>query len=151
MGTNYSKEKGNRAEIKARDELRKLTGLPWERTPLSGALDEKHGLKSDLYVPNEKNHYCVEVKHYQDDHFNSGLFTHKDPQILVWWQQTLRESNQVGKKPLLIYKFDRSKMFAAFEEMPSANYRYVFINIPGYEFYTALLSDYIKYEQPIFI
>ena len=56
--------KGATAETKARDELRKLTKLKWERVPGSGALDEKHGLKGDLYVPNEKNLFCVEVKHY---------------------------------------------------------------------------------------
>lgn len=146
-----SREKGARAETKVRDELRSLTGLKWERVPGSGALDEKHGLKGDLYIPNEKNRFCIEVKHYADDHFNSGLFTHKEPQLISWWEQTIRESKQVGKKPLLIFRFDRSKMFAAFEDMPSANYRFVFVNIPGYEFYTALLTDYIKYEQPVFI
>lgn len=146
-----SRDKGARAETKVRDELRTLTGLKWERVPGSGALNEKHLMKGDLYLPGEKNVYCVEVKHYCDDHFNSGLFTHKEPQLIEWWRQTLRESAQVGKKPLLIYKYDRSKLFAAFEEMPSANYRFVFINILGHEFYTALLSDYIKYENPKFI
>ncbi len=151
MSSNPSKEKGTRAETLARDALRKLTGLKWERVPGSGALDEKHGLKADLYVPNEKNLFCVEVKHYKDDHFNTGLFTHKSPQLIEFWEQTIRESNQVGKEPLLIFKHDRSKLFAAYREMPSANYRYVFISVLNHEFYVANLDDYIMYEKPKFI
>lgn len=143
--------KGATAETKVRDELRKLTKLKWERVPGSGALDEKHGLKGDLYIPNEKNLYCVEVKHYKDDHFNTGLFTHKSPQLIEFWQQTKRESKQVGKEPLLIFKHDRSKLFAAYESMPTANYRYAFISILDFEFYVATLDDYITHEQPKFI
>lgn len=151
MSSNSSKEKGTRAEMLARDYLRKLTGLKWERVPGSGALDEKHGLKADLYIPNEKNLFCVEVKHYKDDHFNTGLFTHKSPQLVEFWQQTKRESKQVGKDPLLIFKHDRSKFFAAYESMPSANYRYAFISILGFEFYVATLEDYLTHENPKFI
>ena len=44
--------KGARAETQVRDKLRELTALNWERVPSSGALDPKHGLKGDLYVPN---------------------------------------------------------------------------------------------------
>jgi Holliday junction resolvase len=145
-----SRIKGATAETKVRDELRKLTGLKWERVPGSGALHEKHGLKGDLYLVGTVNHYCVEVKHYKDDHINTGLLTHKQPQLIDWWEQTIRESKQVDKKPLLIYKHDRSKLFAAFLEMPSANYRYLFVDILGHQFYTSLLEDYIKYEQPKF-
>lgn len=146
-----SRDKGARAELKVRDDMRTLTGLKWERVPGSGALHEKHGLKGDLYLPNANNLYCIEVKHYAEDHINSGLFTHKTPQLIEWWEQTIRESAQVNKLPLLIYKYDRSKLFAAFKEMPTANYRYMFVNILGHEFYTCLLEDYIVNERPKFI
>ena len=119
--------------------------------PGSGALNEKHGLKGDLYVPNEKNLYAVEVKHYADCHLTSNLLTDKSPQLLEWWEQAIRQGKQVSKKPLLIYKHDRSKLFAAYEDMPSANYKYIFVSINGYEFYTSLLEDYIKNENPKFI
>jgi hypothetical protein len=143
--------KGATAETKARDELRKVTKLKWERVPGSGALDEKHGLKGDLYIPNEKNLYCVEVKHYADDHFNTSLFTGKQPQLIDFWQQTIRESGQVNKQPLLIFKHDRSKFFAAYKDMPTANYRYAFISVLGHEFYVATLEDYLNHEKPKFI
>jgi len=49
-----SRAKGRTAEIQCRDKLRKLTGLSWERTPLSGALSPNHMLKGDVYVPETK-------------------------------------------------------------------------------------------------
>lgn len=143
--------KGARAETLIRDQLRTLTGLVWERVPSSGALDPKHGLKGDLYVPNEKNLYVVEVKHYAEDHLTSNILTDKSPQLLTWWQQATRQGHQVSKIPLLIFKHDRSKVFAAFEEVPTGTYRYLYINNSGYEFFVCLLEDWIRHEQPKFI
>lgn len=149
--SNPSKEKGTRAETLAKEVLTKLTGLNWQRTPLSGALDAKHGLKSDLYIPNERNVYAVEVKHYKDDHLNTTLFTGKNPQLIDWWKQTVRESEQINRKPLLIFKHDRSKLFCAYTEMPSTSLPYIFVSIQGYEFYISLLEDWVTHEDIEFI
>ena len=145
-----SKAKGATAEIKVRDELRRLTKLPWERVPMSGALDPKHGLKADLYIPNTNNRFCVEVKHYKDDHLNTTLFTGKSPQLIEWWEQTIRESAQVGREPVLIFKHDRSKLFCAFKDMPTSHFNYIFMNIQNHEFYVALLEDWLRHEAPKF-
>jgi hypothetical protein len=143
--------KGARAETTIRDQLRKLTNLQWERVPSSGALDPKHGLKGDLYVPGEKNLYSVEVKHYEEDHLTSAILTGKSPQFFEWWAQAVRQGDQVKKIPLLIFKHDRSKVFCAFEDMPSSEYRYFFINALGYEVYVSLLDDFVIHEAPKFI
>jgi len=111
-----SRAKGRTAEMKARDMLRKLTNYTWERIPASGALSEVHGLKGDLYIPKKDNYWCVEVKHYKDDHLTSKLLTSKTPQLVTWWEQTKRQAEQVEKEPLLIFKHDRSKWFIAFME-----------------------------------
>lgn len=145
-----SRAKGARAEAVVRDYLKKMTGLGWERVPSSGALDPKHKLKGDLYLPDMKNYYCIEVKHYAEDHINSGLLTNKNPQLLDFWKQTVREALQVNRMPLLIFKFDRSKLFCAFEDMPTQNYRFVFVSVDGYEFFVALLEDWITKEAPKF-
>lgn len=145
-----SRAKGATAETKVRDELRKYTRLKWERVPGSGALDPKHRLKGDLYIPSIENIYCVEVKHYKDDHLNTSIFTGKNPQLIQWWEQTIRESAQINREPLLIFKHDRSKIFCAFKDMPNRYFNYMFININNHEFYIALLEDWIKYEQPKF-
>ncbi len=144
--------KGARAETDVRDKLRLATGLQWERVPSSGALDAKHGLKGDLYIPNEKNLYSVEVKHYKDDQFTSSIFTAKSPILFTWWDQALRQGRQVGKEPLLIFKHDRSKLFVAFEDFPDGEYLYSYIHYADtHPFYVALLDDWLKHEKPKFI
>jgi len=108
-----SKAKGSRAELAVRDILRKHTGLEWERTPLSGALDAVHGLSGDVYIPREKNKYTIEVKHYKDCHINHLLLSAENHQIFLWWKQAEREAIENRNKPLLIFKHDRSKLYVA--------------------------------------
>ena len=143
-----SRQKGARTELKVRDFLREYTDLNWERVPASGALDEKHGLKGDLYIPGEKNRYCIEVKGYADDHLTSHILTSKNPTLVDWWEQTLRESQQIKREPLLFFKFDRSKIFVAFKPMPSSDqYNYVYVNRPPYQFYVSLAEDWLFHES----
>lgn len=143
--------KGAKAETDTKIILKKHTGLGWERTPGSGALDEKHLLKGDLYIPGKENLYCVEVKHYEDDHLTSQILTSKNPQLIQWWEQAVRQGIQVGKKPLLIFKHNRSKMFVAFQDLPTADYRKLYLEIMDYVLYIAVLEDWLKYESPRFI
>lgn len=153
-----SRAKGRTAETNCRDELRKLTGLKWERTPLSGALDAKHKLKGDLYVPGTNLKYCVEVKHYADDHISTKLLTGKNPTFLEWWEQTVREAGQMDSNPLLIFKHNRSKWFAAFCDwdvaiaLEDAGKMYLSINNPVGEplhsiIYICLLTDFCESEE----
>lgn len=143
--------KGARAESLIKDALKKHTGLKWERVPGSGALDPKHMLKGDIYVVNANNIFCVEAKHYADDHLTSSVLTSKNPQLIQFWEQTVRESGQVGKEPLLIFKHDRSKLFVAFKEFPNGGYNYFYIHHSPHEFYVALLEDWITKESIKFI
>jgi hypothetical protein len=144
--------KGARGETDAIKVLKAYDGNNWQRIPMSGALNATHGLKGDLYVPNSLNIYCVEVKNYADDHLTSKILTDKKSQFQEWWEQTIREAAQVSRKPLLIYKFNRSKMFCAYKDMPNyTNYNWMFINVNGHEVYTSKLEDWLKYEQPRFV
>jgi len=146
-----SRVKGATGETKVRDVLRQYTKLQWERVPGSGALDHKHGLKGDLYVPGKVNRYCVEVKNYKDDHLTSKILTSKNPQLIEWWEQTLRESKQVGKKPLLIFKFDRSKLFVAYQDFPPDSLAFLGIHTDEHDFYVSMLEDLLLLHQPRFI
>ena len=146
-----SREKGARAETKVKEVLREFTGLNWQRTPGSGALDPQHLLKGDLYVPGEKNFFCVEVKHYEEDHLTSGILTHKNPQLFSWWEQCTRQAEQVNREPLLIFKHDRSKLFCAYAELPLNYVPFMFISRNPHEFYVSLLEDWVKIENPKFI
>ena len=146
-----SKAKGSRAEEKARDILREYTKHKWERTPFSGALSANHKLKGDLYIPSENTVFCVEVKHYAEDNFTSKLFTDKSPTLIAWWEQTLREAEEMEKLPLLLYKFDRSKWFVAtlFEPKKCSVYSYIKYN--DHSFYTLQLEKWLMNERPEFI
>lgn len=145
-----SRDKGMRTEIQVRDLLRKLTGLQWERTPLSGALNAVHGLKADLYIPNEHNIFSVEVKGYKDDHISSKILTDKTPQIEEWWIQAERQAKETGKKPLLIFKHDRGKIFCATREVVDDNVpRYLYISY--LDLIILKLEDFINYCKPEWI
>jgi hypothetical protein len=167
-----SKQKGARAENAAKDILIKYTKLNWQRIPLSGALDAKHGLKGDLYIPNVNNVFCIEVKHYADDKITSKILTDKESQLQKWWLQTIREADEINKIPLLIFKFDRSKWFVGFNNhaitnsyssqlnMPKTTYRWLEYNWnvnfkPGIlkdaPFFIAKLEDWLVKENPEFI
>lgn len=146
-----SRQKGYTAELNARNKLRELTKLPWERVPQSGALSENHKLKGDLYIPECKNLFCIEVKHYKDDNLTSKILTGKNPKILEWWIQAESQARKVSKIPLVIFKHDRSKWFVIFNHIknPKDSYRHLYIN--KFNLYFAKLEDFIKYEEVIFI
>jgi Holliday junction resolvase len=145
-----SRQKGARAESEAKGVLRKYTGLQWERVPGSGALSAAHKLKGDLYVPEAKNVYCIEVKHYKEDHISSKILTDKNPQISKWWEQAERQATQVEQKPLLLFKFDRSKWFVAFRDQTnSIDYRWLHYNSDN--IIIAKLEDWLTFEKPKFI
>lgn len=146
-----SRAKGARTETIVRDMLRKHTKLNWERVPGSGALDPKHLLKGDLYVPGMTNLFAVEVKGYAEDHLTSQILTAKTPQLIEFWIQAYRQAHQVNKRPLLIFKFDRSKVFVAFEDLPTSNYRFLCVSCNEYEFFVALLEDWLKNENTQFV
>jgi len=143
-----SRQKGARTEALIKKKLTELTGLKWERVPGSGALNEVHKLKADLYIPDESNIFAVEVKGYATDHINSGLLTHKTPQIEEWWIQAVRQGKQVQKRPLLIFKYDRSKVFVCFQDEPVEEYRYLYYS--HLDVYIALLEDWLL-DKPKFI
>lgn len=147
-----SRAKGARAELVIRDILRKHTGLNFERTPSSGALDARHGLKGDLYIPQERNIYAIEVKHYEGDHISSKILTDSNPQVIKFWEQAVREATQNNNLPLLIFKFDRSKVFVAFcDSIPNEKYKYLYISTQGHSFYISLLEDWLNHQEPKFI
>lgn len=145
-----SKAKGARGELKVRDELRKLTGLNWERTPGSGMYSQSHGLKGDIYVPGTTNMYTIEIKNYEEDHLTSKIFN-KSSKLMEWWEQAMRQADQNGNEPLLIFKYDRSKLFVAYKYQ-SNDYKYnnITVRIDDYVFNIALLDDWVLHENPKF-
>lgn len=120
-----SRAKGARAEYGVRDALREYTGLAWDRVPGSGGFGASHGLKGDIYLPTPTGKisaFTIEVKHYKDDVISSNLFNVTVSQLEKFWEQTVRESQQMNAKPMLVFKKDRGKWLVALneEDLPEA-------------------------------
>ena len=142
-----SRAKGARGEYIVRDLLREHTGLSFERVPLSGALEY---LKGDLYVPNEKNRFCIEVKNYADSPLSDKMFTQEKTNNLVrWWKKIMRQASSSGQDPLLFFKYNRSKVFVVTNREPAKVDRYMHIRWLGC--YVLIAEEWLKDEVIHFI
>ena len=119
-----SRAKGQRGEYLVRDMLRDATGLQFERVPSSGALSY---LKGDLYVPDAKNLFCIEVKNYEKSPLTDKIFTNKTNYFLQWWDKIVKQAELKLQQPLLFFKYSRSKVFVATTIEPK-NCKYMYIN-----------------------
>jgi len=143
---NPSKAKGSAFEAKVKDILTKELKIEFQRVPLSGSLT---WLKGDLFVPNDTASwpYCIECKHYEELDFNS-LLTAKSNDIFAFWKQTTEAASTMKKKPLLIFRWNRSKDFVAWSDdltTPS------FMDIKAFDvqFKIGLLSDWLAVYKSI--
>lgn len=138
-----SRAKGARGEYAVRDLLRNSTGLQFERVPLSGALPY---LKGDLYVPNEANRFCIEVKNYADSPLTDKIFTQeKTNNLIKWWQKIKLQAYHTKQEPLLFFKYDRSKIFVATEIQPVSLNKFLYIS--WLNCYTMLAEDWLEKEE----
>ncbi len=120
-----SRAKGARGEYLVRDLLREYTDLQFERVPNSGALEY---LKGDLYVPHEKNRFCIEVKNYAESPLTDKIFTApRTNNLIKWWAKLLQQADSGGQEALLFFKYNRSPVFVVTEEPPTATENYMFI------------------------
>lgn len=141
-----SRAKGARGEYLVRDMLRDATGYQFERVPNSGALEY---LKGDLYVPNEKNLYCIEVKNYEESPLNDKIFTApKTNNLIRWWKKIEVQAAGGGQKPMLFFKYNRSKVFVVTAVEPEkTDYMYInFLNC-----YVCVAEDWLANEKVEFL
>ena len=141
-----SRAKGARGEYLVRDMLREYTGLKFERVPASGALEY---LKGDIYVPHAKNHYCIEVKNYSESPLTDRMFTaEKTNNLIRWWKKLIIQAENGGQKPLLFFKYNRSKVFVVTENKPN-KCKYMFIS--WLNCYVLLAEEWLHLENTEFI
>ena len=141
-----SRAKGARGEYLVRDMLREATGLKFERVPASGALEY---LKGDIYVPNNKNLYCIEVKNYADSPLTDKIFTaSKTNNLIRWWKKVVQQAYNGEQKPLLFFKYNRSKVFVVTEVEPSNKTDFMYISF--LKCYICLADEWLEVEQPKF-
>lgn len=142
-----SRAKGARGEYLVRDMLREFTGLKFERVPNSGALEY---LKGDLYVPNSKNRFCIEVKNYSESPLTDKVFTAKKTNNLIrWWIKLLRQAAGGDQEPLLFFKYNRSPVFVVTSIIPQNTNEWV--RIDWLDCYVLLAEHWLEKENTEFI
>ena len=138
-----SRAKRARGEYLVRDMLRDSTGLKFERVPASGALEY---LKGDLYVPNQRNHFCIEVKNYKESALTDKIFTQpKTNNLIRWWKKVVIQAAGGDQKPMLFFKYDRSKVFVCTEQEPVNTKQYLYIGFLNC--YVMLAQDWLDTEE----
>jgi hypothetical protein len=137
---NAGKIKGSAYEAKIALLLSKEFEKEFRRVPLSGAIDY---LKGDIWMPHDTAWfpYCIECKHYKDVEWNN-LLTAKTTDMYSFWAQTVREAAVMHKKPLLIFRWNRSKDFVAYSDEVIVD-NYIEIKSFGNQFKIALLSEWL--------
>jgi len=95
-----SKVKGNKNEVAVAKALSKWTGVPFRRTPASGAIHVPlDWLAGDVFcaVKDFDFPFCVETKHYK--RVTQGL-------VKKWLAQVREDAKRIDKVPMLIYRED---------------------------------------------
>ena len=142
-----SRAKGARGEYLVRDMLRAHTDLQFERVPNSGALEY---LKGDIYVPHEKNLYCIEVKNYAESPLSDRIFTQRKTNNLVnWWKKVSVQADNGGQDPLLFFKYNRSPVYVVTELCPKNTHDW--IHIKFLDCYVLLADNWLRKEDVKFI
>lgn len=142
-----SRAKGARGEYLVRDMLREHTGYQFERVPNSGALEY---LKGDLYVPHEKNRFCIEVKNYAESPLTDKIFTaSKTNNLIQWWKKLIIQAEGGNQEPLLFFKYNRSPVFVVTAEVPEDTKNYMFICF--LQCFVLLAEEWLKEEKVEFL
>lgn len=142
-----SRAKGARGEYLVRDMLRKATGLQFERVPNSGALEY---LKGDLYVPNEKNKFCIEVKNYESSPLSDKVFTApRTNNLIKWWKKIEQQAEGGNQEPLLFFKYNRSAVFVVTNILPENTNHW--LRIEWLNCYVLLADEWLEVEKVEFL
>ena len=142
-----SRAKGARGEYLVRDMLREHSNLQFERVPNSGALEY---LKGDLYIPHEKNIYCIEVKNYAESPLSDRIFTQKKTNNLIkLWKKLIIQAEGGNQTPLLFFKYNRSPIYVVTDLRPDVTEEYLYIRFLNC--YILLAEEWLEKEKPRFL
>lgn len=136
-----SRAKGAIGENKVKEFLDSRTPYTFERTPGSG----NGSIKGDLYIKGYKNVFCIEVKNYADPINLLALIVNEKGTFVDWWIKLQKQSKLQNQEPLLIFKYNRSKLFVATKLKPCNVNKY--IDITWLNCYITELGSWIEKEQ----
>lgn len=135
------RQKGALGEMLVQEFLNKHTSHVFERTPGSG----NGNIKGDLYIPNKKNVYMIEVKNYAESPISDKLLTNKSNDFIKWWDKLTVECFYKHQDPLLFFKYNRSKLYVATGKKP-ANVRN-YLDLGLWNCYIMLADEWIEKEK----
>jgi Holliday junction resolvase len=138
-----SRQKGAAGENLVRDLLSKSSGYVFERTPGSGS----GKIKGDLYIPLVRNTFCIEVKNYAESPLSDKILVNKTNNLAVWWSKLQQQAKQVNQEPLLIFKYNRSKLYVVTSQKPTNVINYLYIS--SLSCYIMLCEEWLNKETII--
>ena len=113
---------------------------------MSGALEY---LKGDLYVPNEKNYFCIEVKNYAESPLSDKILSQtKTNNLLRWWRKLVTQALAGKQRPLLFFKYNRSKIYVGTETKPEYT---SYIYVSDINCYICIAEQWLEKEEVEFI
>ena len=90
------------------------------------------------------------MKNYKDSPLSDKVFTQpKTNNLVKWWKKIVIQAIGGDQKPLLFFKYDRSKVFVVTEQKPENTIEYLFIRF--LDCYVLLAEDWLKHEKVEFI
>ena len=139
-----SKLKGTAYESKIAKLLTKELGLEFKRVPLSGSIEY---LKGDLWTPLDTASFkfTIECKHYKEINF-TNLLVAKSNDLFSFWEQAQEEAEVMKKRPLVIFRWNRSKDYVLFAEDNDIT-DYIEVSSFSHKFKIVLLSDWIEWYK----
>ncbi len=136
-----SRAKGARGETLIGSLLSESTGLIFERTPGSGS----GKIKGDLHVSGRRNTFCIEVKNYEESPLSDKIFTNKTNLILTWWTKLCFQAKACGQEPLLLYRYNRSKIFVVTSIKPAEVEKFLYIS--WLDCYIVVADEWLEKEK----
>lgn len=120
-----SRNKGNKGERVAAKVLADWTGKTFTRVPSSGGLGWHTSNSTGDIICSTEGHYfpfSIEVKLRDQLNFDHLLYLDK-PEILKFWDQSLRDAERVNKCPIVMMRYDRLPKDFFFILLPTKAYR----------------------------
>ena len=103
-----------------------------------------------MYVPNERNRFCIEVKNYSESPLNDKIFTAKKTNNLIrWWKKVQVQAEGGGQEALLFFKYNRSPVFVVTNLQPNKSEEWMYIQFLNC--FILLAEDWLENETVEFL
>lgn len=134
------RQKGKAGEALVKKFLEEHTEYEFAYTPGSGS----GKIKGDLHIEGKPNTFCIEIKNYKESPISDKILTNKSNTFVKWWLK-LEKDCLPRLRPLLFFRYNRSKLFVATRSRPERVINR--LDFPGINCYIMLAEDWINKEK----